>query len=215
MAPEQAAAQGAAVGPLSDVYSLGAILYETLTGRPPFREATPLDTLVQVLEGEPPPPRQLNPAIPADLELICLRCLEKEPQHRYPSAAALAARPGAFLAGRGDRGPARGLGQRLLRWARREPALVAHLVTLGGCTCIAQVAYQSSPRSVTVVVSRHDHRHPDSLWRLALLCQVLLTAERWAEAMRYVWAALDVAFFTLVLYVDEPWSARWSSAIRS
>src|SRR5690606_4724871 len=70
--------------------SLGAILYEMLTGRPPFKEDNPLDTLVQVIEGEPPPPRSLDPKIPRGLELICLRCLEKDPQRRYATAADMA-----------------------------------------------------------------------------------------------------------------------------
>src|SRR5438105_10009121 len=77
MAPEQAAGHSGQVGPHSDVYSIGAVLYECLTGRPPFREETQLDTLVQVIEGEPVPPRTLDPRIPRDLEAVCLRCLEK------------------------------------------------------------------------------------------------------------------------------------------
>src|SRR6202008_4354810 len=90
MSPEQAAGQTGRVGPLSDVYSMGAILYELLTGQPPVRGATPLDTLVQVLEGEPARPTQVNPAIPRELESICIKCLEKNPEARYPTAGALA-----------------------------------------------------------------------------------------------------------------------------
>ncbi len=86
MSPEQAAGQAGRVGPLSDVYSMGAILYELLAGQPPVRGATPLDTLVQVLEGEPARPSQVNPAIPRELESICLKCLEKNPEARYPTA---------------------------------------------------------------------------------------------------------------------------------
>jgi serine/threonine-protein kinase len=98
MAPEQTAA-GGAVGPASDVYSLGAILYELLTGRPPFQAASAVDVLLLVRSEEAVRPRLLNPGIDPDLELICLKCLEKRPEHRYASAGALADDLDAFLAG--------------------------------------------------------------------------------------------------------------------
>jgi serine/threonine protein kinase len=90
MAPEQATGKKNEIGPAVDLYSLGAILYELLTGRPPFQAATPLETLIQVLHADPAPPRLLNPDIPADLETICLKCLAKNYQERYASAAELA-----------------------------------------------------------------------------------------------------------------------------
>src|SRR5262245_31268089 len=99
MSPEQAAGRSRELSPATDVYGLGAVLYECLTGRPPFRSESPMDTLMQVMDNEPPPPRLLNPKIDHDLETICLKCLEKDPKQRYESADALAADLERYLGG--------------------------------------------------------------------------------------------------------------------
>jgi hypothetical protein len=120
MAPEQAGSKKKDVGPAADVYSLGAILYELLTGRPPFQAETPLDTLLLVVSEEPPPPRQLLPKLSRDLEAICLKCLRKQPAERYASAEELADDLGRFLDGAPVR--ARRLSGREMvgRWLRQR-----------------------------------------------------------------------------------------------
>jgi serine/threonine protein kinase/WD40 repeat protein len=130
------------IGPTTDVYALGAILYELLTGRPPFRAASPLETVRHVLHDEPVPPRRSQPATPRDLETVCLKCLQKAPALRYASAAALADDLGLFLAGRPVRARRVGLAGRAGRWCRRNPA-VASLLGLAAALLLA-LAVRSS-----------------------------------------------------------------------
>jgi WD40 repeat protein len=133
MAPEQAEPDNKEITTAADVYGLGAILYEMLAGRPPFQADTALATLEQVRSRDPLPPRRLRAQVPRDLETICLKCLHKEPHRRYGSAHSLAEDLRRLLSGEPIQARAVGLGERLVKWARRRPALAA----LVSVTCLA------------------------------------------------------------------------------
>jgi serine/threonine-protein kinase len=136
MAPEQAEGRSKEVGPLADQYALGAVLYEVLTGRPPFQGATVWETLDQVRSQEPVPPSQLQPRVPRDLETICLKALQKEPHKRYATTGAMAEDLRRFLANEPILARPVSNRERLVRWCKRNPRLAAS-VSVAGLAIIA------------------------------------------------------------------------------
>jgi WD40 repeat protein/tRNA A-37 threonylcarbamoyl transferase component Bud32 len=171
MAPEQVSLSGTS-GPLTDVYALGAVLYECLTGRPPFRAPTVSDTLRQVLRNEPAAPRLLQPQVARDLDVICLTCLKKDPAKRYQSARDLADDLRRFLEGKPIRMRPPGLVERVRRWAWRNPELAG---------LIALVAFSLLMGTVISTIMAY---RADKNWRDAVIAQEAAEAAQ----LRAEWA---------------------------
>jgi len=209
MPPEQAAGRLSEIAPRSDVYSLGAILYELLSGRPPYEHDNPLDVLVDILEGEPPALSTLTPNVPRELELICHKCLEKDPDRRYASAKELADDLQRYLKREPIHAHPRGVGQQLSRWARREPALVSRLVGLSAASFIVTGRFLYNQW-----LAVHEHEAGYYLRILGVLgawaaasfvFQRLLHRERWENAARLGWLATDSILLTTALaFADGP-----------
>jgi serine/threonine-protein kinase len=180
MAPEQARGTKKAIGPATDVYALGAILYEMLTGRPPFRAETTTATLHQVVTEEPIPPMRLNPQVPRDLQTICLKCLAKEPQRRYPSAAALAEDLRRFLRSETIAARPAGRMERLARWSRRRPAAAVLLVgaLLFAITMLGGAGWLIGRQILTARAVEADLREADRLQRQSDFPEALAALNR-------------------------------------
>jgi hypothetical protein len=182
MAPEQAAGKRAPVTTAADVYGLGAVLYALLTGRPPFHGDTLLDTLAQVRDREPEPPSRRNPRLDRDLERICLKCLEKQPERRYGSAAALAEDLERWLRGEAIAARRPSTADRLARWGRRHQALllgVAAVMVLGfvGLAVGAVLLWRQRQETVAAMEEVEQQR--------------ALVAEQQAETRRH-WYVIDM-----------------------
>jgi formylglycine-generating enzyme required for sulfatase activity len=173
MAPEQAAGKVRDTGPAADVYALGALLYECLTGRPPF-EGPPHVVLVRVLNDEPVQPARLAPKVPRDLETICLKCLSKEPARRYASAEALADDLRRFLTDEPVRARPAGRVERALKWMKRRPALAALL----GVTLLALVALTALSGSLAVARSNAEQEADKAKKARDFLVNILRISER-------------------------------------
>jgi serine/threonine-protein kinase len=174
MAPEQAAGRVRDIGPAADVYALGAVLYELLTGRPPFRGETAAETVLQVMHQEPVPPARLNSKVPRDLETICLKCLHKEPEWRYVSARGLADDLGRFLEGQPIQARPLGWGARGWWWVRRRPTVAALL----GTTVVFTIALISGALWLAVQQAHRQEAAEADLKEVANLQQ----QARWTEA---------------------------------
>lgn len=202
MSPEQAAGRQREVSPVSDIYSLGAILYECLAGRVPHRGANAMQTLVQVMESEPEVPRQYNDAIPRDLEAICLKCLEKEPTQRYQSAAELAEELDKYLRGEPVQARAPGFFQHVKRWYRRKPALAARwsAMVLGG-----GILHLSALNGATPWNHQIDVLQLLAIWAVvSWIFQTMIRAEQYAPSTTYLWLSADAVFITRLLVIADP-----------
>ncbi len=200
MAPEQA--RGERLSAATDVYSLGAVLYQLVTRQPPFSGPAPFDILLQVLHRDPALPRKINKKLPRELQVIITRAMSKAPEDRYASAEQLQEDLQRFLIDEPITRPQRSWDERLVHWWRREPVLVSHLGAIGAVLLIVVAAAASGQ-----VASSHIGL------KIGLLCawvfasfgiQQLSRRDRWQESAHWLWAACDVTIYTTLIYLADP-----------
>jgi hypothetical protein len=171
MAPEQASGRSGKVGPTTDVHALGAILYELLTGRPPFTAADLMEIVAQVVSEEAVPVRRLRPEAPRDLETICMKCLAKEQANRYPTAEALANDLRCYLAGEPISARRRRLAERTSRWIRRRSAVIAWVLlvaVVAAAGVIGSLAGRRDGRDTAV--SANERTRPEAGYAVGSEC---------------------------------------------
>ncbi len=203
MAPEQATGRKSRVGVSADVYSLGCLLYFTLTGQAPFHGPTPFDILLQVLERDPPLPRQINREVPAVLERICLRAMAKQVEDRCATAQELADALGCYLRDEPIAELQRSLMQRITAWWRREPILVSHLCGIGVTALIVTVSFFIRASNSSHFLARLSLF---AIWAMAsVIFQRFLKIPKLRDPICFAWAATDIVLYTsLLIFADPP-----------
>ena len=202
MAPEQAAAKNDQIDRMTDVYSLGAMLYFLCTGQPPFETDNPVDTLLRILDSEPVLANKINPKVPRDVAVICMRCLEKDPQNRYQTASELVEELDRFLKGEPVEASHSSLVSRFRKWSRREPSLVGHLVGLGliEFTRACNYGYQAFVNGEDLD-QYMKFSIPILAW--AVVCVVLQQLQNrfrgLEQLIKFGWAVTDIGFLTAIL----------------
>ena len=203
MPPEQASGKARNLSPSIDIYSLGAVLYACLTGQPPFSGLTPFEVLLQVVDRQPPAPRQLNKRCPITLESICLKAMDKNPEQRYSTARELANDLRRFIRGEPIDFPKPTFTRRLTTWWRREPILLSHLAALTTVSIVVLISH---------LLARDERSAPIFAVKFSLLiswCGLCGFLQRLSRYVRYrswvhlVWAASDVIIYTALMYMAD------------
>ncbi len=202
MAPEQASARGDLVDRMTDVYSLGAVLYYLCTGQPPFETDNPVDTLLKILDAQPVSADRLNPELDAEVVAICMRCLEKEPKNRYLTAAEFANEIDRYLKGEPVQAMRSGIMIRIRQWSRQEPGLVGHLVGLG----LIEITRGIDVFFEYFFFGQRFHSYLDYsviIWLWVVVCLILQRVQnripKQGVHLQFAWSAADLGFLTWIL----------------